>query len=337
MSDDMPLDPIDDSWIKPGAQPPSAARRATRPAAATLSALAVISLILGGISPLLICVCYSSLATSLAAIITGHIAQYQIRRSAGALKGTGLSIAGLVLGYVSFTLTAAIFGFFIMLGHSAPDDDADVAEAPGKAELMEAEQKIVSDRNGYALGNTAEARDLARRFADELKAFDETLFTQTDATLKLSGGQYVTWCELRDGQCAFIVHVPEYRKFEADAKDALADLAWLTAQGAVADTLQPGDELAVGLKGLLLYGDVMVGRVEYPEEESGEGIVQNDADKSSLYPLFIPEDPLRLRPRKKQSAGPVEEEPPSLPAVEGEVDSATVAPAATPTPKPEER
>jgi hypothetical protein len=42
---------------------------------------------------------------SLGAIITGHMARSEIRRSAGTVDGNGLAIAGLVLGWGSVVVT----------------------------------------------------------------------------------------------------------------------------------------------------------------------------------------------------------------------------------------
>jgi len=48
---------------------------------------------------------------SFGAIITGHMARAEIRRSAGAIDGNGLAIAGLVLGWGSIIIT--ILGILI--------------------------------------------------------------------------------------------------------------------------------------------------------------------------------------------------------------------------------
>ena len=48
---------------------------------------------------------------SFGAIITGHMARAEIRRSAGAINGNGLAIAGLVLGWGSIIIT--ILGILI--------------------------------------------------------------------------------------------------------------------------------------------------------------------------------------------------------------------------------
>jgi hypothetical protein len=53
---------------------------------------------------------------SLVAIVTGHMARAEIRRSAGAMEGDGLAVAGLVLGYamvvISFIGLMLIILFF---------------------------------------------------------------------------------------------------------------------------------------------------------------------------------------------------------------------------------
>ncbi len=266
-----------------------------RPAAPQVSVLSIVSLILGAVSVPLICACYLSLFTSIPAVITGHIGYSQCRRAKGALTGSGLSLAGLILGYFSLAvtgvwLTVGIVGLSLSKTDVA-DNDADVQASgvPGQAELSAAESRVVSDNDGYAHGNSAEARELARQFADEMKALDEAFFTQTDTVLKLSGGKYVTWCELREGKCAFVVHVPEYRKFDKEAKGTLAHLAWGAAQRVVAGKLAPEDDLAVGLKGVLLYGAVMTGQVEYEDEDPGERMLEDGDDKALLYPFFVAE------------------------------------------------
>ncbi len=267
--------------LRPNPVPRPQTAPTPRPA---VSALSIISLIAGALSPLLVCACYLSLLTAPVAIVTGHIAHYRIRRSAGRLTGKGLSIAGLALGYASLLLTAGLFAFgAYWSGKFGDAPAADIPRKPGESELLTVERRIVSDDEGYALGNSDEARELARAFADRMKVLDETFFTQTDANIKLSGGNYVTWCERRDGHCAFIVHVPEYRRFDEEAKDVLAQLAWMTAQETAAESLEPGEELAVGLKGVLLYGAVMVG--EFDPEYDGEDI-RVRGDKELLYPWF---------------------------------------------------
>ncbi|TAA28182.1 DUF4190 domain-containing protein [Pseudoxanthomonas winnipegensis] len=75
------------------------------------SSLAVVSLVFGILG-------WSLLPTigALVAIITGHMARAEIRRSQGAMEGDGMAVAGLVLGWLHLVLLvlgiAALFLFF---------------------------------------------------------------------------------------------------------------------------------------------------------------------------------------------------------------------------------
>ena len=64
------------------------------------STLAVISLIAGILGWSLL-----PLLGSVGAIVTGHMARREIRRSAGTLDGDGLALTGLVLGWASVLLS----------------------------------------------------------------------------------------------------------------------------------------------------------------------------------------------------------------------------------------
>ena len=62
---------------------------------APTSGKALASMILG------ICSFFFSVLTGIPAVILGHLAHAEIRRSAGRLQGEGMALAGLILGYVS--------------------------------------------------------------------------------------------------------------------------------------------------------------------------------------------------------------------------------------------
>ena len=54
---------------------------------------------------------------TLVAIVTGHMARAEIRRSGGALEGDGLAIGGLILGWLSALLwVIGIVVLFMFLG-----------------------------------------------------------------------------------------------------------------------------------------------------------------------------------------------------------------------------
>lgn len=78
---------------------------ATPPVHRTTSALAVVSLVSGIASW-----CVVPLIGAIVAIVCGHLARGEIRRSQGQIEGDGLAVVGLVLGYVQLA-----FGFILLL------------------------------------------------------------------------------------------------------------------------------------------------------------------------------------------------------------------------------
>ena len=77
----------------------------------TTSTLAVVSLVAGIVSWILM-----PFVAGVIAIICGHMARGDVKRSNGALEGDGLAVAGLVLGWINVILcvltVAAIVLFF---------------------------------------------------------------------------------------------------------------------------------------------------------------------------------------------------------------------------------
>jgi hypothetical protein len=103
--------------------------------------------------------------------------------------------------------------------------------------------------------------------------------------LQLSDGEYLTFCELHPDRCLFLVHVPSYRKFTGDAKRALAQLAWLAAQATAAGELKGEAKLGVGLRGVLTYGDILIGTAPASSEETVTP--SREGDKDDLIAFFI--------------------------------------------------
>jgi Domain of unknown function (DUF4190) len=77
------------------------------------STTAIVSLVMG-------VACWIGLPVigSIVAVVCGHLARAEIRRSEGAIGGDGLALAGLILGYVHLVLALLVVTFiiFVMLG-----------------------------------------------------------------------------------------------------------------------------------------------------------------------------------------------------------------------------
>ena len=90
--------PMPPSLPAPGSPPALQAPYAIAPARPT-SSTAIVSLVAGLLSWVLL-----PWIGSIVAIIAGHMARSEIRRSDGALDGDGMALAGMVLGYVQIAL-----------------------------------------------------------------------------------------------------------------------------------------------------------------------------------------------------------------------------------------
>ncbi len=280
----------------------------------------------------LFCCAPISIPVALVAVVVGHVAMSQINRSEGTLTGKGLARTGLIVGYVSLLLSAVSITWMIgQIRNAEPGVDN---RPPEKIALAAAESAINTDSRGRAHGNSARAKELAEAFASVMEEIDKEAFTDTKAKIKLSGGHYVTWCELQKGRCAFVVHVPEYRKFADDAKKVLHEAAWTAAQKIARKELKPGDQLAVGLRGVLLYGAVIVGSIT--DNEPNAGKLEQGTDSDKLLPFFKSPEAEQLKApaqappvaaAKKEGPATVEQPKPVSPPAEP-------APVARPKPSP---
>lgn len=271
---------------------------------------ALFSLIASLASPVFICACLPFLTpvVALVGVVLGHVALIKIGRSRGTLSGGGLAIAGLCLGYPALLLGVLISSLAFLPKSERTTASVPIDRNSPSERLKSAERAINTDSNGIAHGNSPEAKALAEEYAKTMKALREALFTKGKGGPSLSGGNFVTYCELHDGRCAFITHVPEYRKFEGDAKESLAEIAWEAAQMTVADTLDEGDDLGVGLKGVVLYGKVMVGRVTIAGDEKRGMDHESKSDEARLEPFF------ELEPEEMPKDPPIKLDEPGGPA-----------------------
>jgi hypothetical protein len=75
------------------------------------SGMAIASLVLGLTSIVATsCCCGTGFLPAVLAVVFGHVAQHQIKRSQGRLEGSALAVAGLVCGYIGL-----VFQVFLAL------------------------------------------------------------------------------------------------------------------------------------------------------------------------------------------------------------------------------
>ena len=166
---------------------------------------------------------------------------------------------------------------------------------PGELEFREANRQIIGNKGTVSFGNNGEAVSLASDYSKSLKILREGFFTEGKKNaFSISKGEFLTYCQWNGDSCAFLVHVPEFRRFTSDAKKSLTDLAWMNAQSVLAASKQPPPKtIAVGVKGAVLYETVLIGNF-VSDPQKGDGIITQRASGISgtalLYPFFAVKD-----------------------------------------------
>ena len=85
------------------------------------------------------------LGMSILAVIFGHIALRQIKRSAGWITGKGFAVAGVVLGWIQIAVIAIVATILVIAGVKAA---AEKRHEDAEATAVEAEQYIATNYNG---------------------------------------------------------------------------------------------------------------------------------------------------------------------------------------------
>jgi hypothetical protein len=165
--------------------------------------------------------------------------------------------------------------------------------APGEAEFREANRLIITGHGTTSFGNTEEARALAKTYSTSLKILREGFFTKGHrGALTELEGEFVTYCQLNQDSCVFLVHVPGLRGFEGDAKRSLAELAWMNAQSVIqAKSARKPGTVVVGVKGLMLYDTILIGDYVANPKPGQDGIRTRAGgleEMKLLYPFFVP-------------------------------------------------
>ena len=237
-------------------------------------------MICGFFALLTFCISSISLPNSFCAIALGHAALRDIKKNRPQVDGRSLAFAALAFGYPALILSSMVGlnSLFRPKRFASPSSASssveatadslgdegtfDVSDSPNEA-FKNAEYQIASKRDKPpGRGNSPEAIKLANTLADRIKEVSDEVFTsKRKPLLQLSDGEYLTYCELHPDRVLFLVHVPSYRKFTSEAKKMLAELVWLVAQSTAAGNAQADAKLGVGLRGVLTYGDIMLGSV----------------------------------------------------------------------------
>lgn len=213
---------------------------------------AVISLVFGIMSPVVLVMIVPAVITSSLAIGLGHVALVKIGRSQGSVLGWRRAIAGLILGYLVLPLSLWWTPGFLF---NFPDPTLMAVEHLAFSDA----ERIITNSSG---GNSPAATKLAQVFSRDFGGGVNSLIVQKTRF----GGEYElsdhfnVYCQLSPNRICFLVKVPGYNRYEDDAHNAIAEVAWRSGvKTAAAANLPSGSSLAVGLKGRILFGSVLIG------------------------------------------------------------------------------
>lgn len=194
---------------------------------------------------------------------------------------------GLILVRTLFISAPLALAAFLWMGASiANRAAAEASKSPGYAEYQNAHS---STSGSLASGNTQEARTIARNIASGMKEFLDAATTST-GTRKPSHDCGV-WCELRNDRCIVVMRVPDLRHYDSDAKQTLAEAAWLDSEACLhqAHSLPEGAKLLVAVRGEALYDSVMTGKVSADPDSKPDAKFGSSDARSKLIEWFKPE------------------------------------------------
>ncbi|MEO5960918.1 MAG: hypothetical protein ABIZ49_00555, partial [Opitutaceae bacterium] len=78
--------------------------------------------------------------------------------------------------------------------------------AIGSKALLAVEKEVIAYKGTAALGNSEQARAIAKQYSLAMRFARQAFFTGTDSSkMSLSQGQFITYCSLLPDRCTFIV------------------------------------------------------------------------------------------------------------------------------------
>ena len=194
----------------------------------------------------------------------------------------------LIGGSIALAVLAVIGMGYLVVNHAVR-----LPRTPGEAELRGAVDLLDSGKPSGS-GNSPEARKLATDMSQSMAKMREKFFQKaTRVSVLDSHDAFRTYCDLRENQCLFLVHVPELRRFTSDAKDSLGKSAWAIAHGMLKSRGQaePGMRLAVALRGISSFERVLMGTFEPEHNTDSPGVTtvrKGYGSEKELYPWFAP-------------------------------------------------
>ncbi len=239
------------------------------------NAMATASLVLGVLGVVTSFLFVPGYFFGLLALILGFVALRRVKRGGGQVGGKGRARTGIACSLVAL-LISAFLTIVVVTNKRTPTDVA-------ATRMNDAVEKLTHQPNPPR-GNNSEARKLASSYASTLASLIAlNPASATDGTR----ANHPVHCELRNGNCAFIVHVPEYPGLEKAARDSLNEVAWVAARTVTTD--RPGSPLCVALRDDQKFGIIMTGKM------GGTVAERTGTEETLVVPFFTAIKPPPLR------------------------------------------
>lgn len=231
---------------------------------------AIVSTIIGIFSMPVFCCWWVAVPLSLLGIILGHYSLSKISSSRGKLVGKPFAMIGLITSYLTLISTVTLTLYVLSLPPPKPYKMTGFDIANRKIDA------------GTFSGNNAQTTAMANEFQTSMTRLREEMFTKNAKQAFMSSDKFIVYCHQEYGSIVFLAQVPNYRNFNQEAKDAMAEMAWMVAQEAVEGKVPEGTTLAVGLRGTFEYGSVQVGKAD------GNDPTSKGTNNDLLEPYFAP-------------------------------------------------
>ena len=243
-------------------------------------------------------------ATSVLAVVLGFVGLSAISKGGGRIRGKGLAWTGIISGI----LAIAVYGAFLAWGVKYTADRPANEVAADKAARATEGMLSISSSKEVGRGETELERQIATEFSEAFSAMHGAFIVREDANegedAKVEG-KFNAVCDITENGCVLLAKVPEYKNHTKDAKETVAEMAWLAAAGVLeshSDEVPEGTALLVGLKGLALYGSIMTGEVG---DVDPTGTATQRSALEGFYLIEAAEEPA---PTVEMAAPPTDEE-----------------------------
>jgi hypothetical protein len=162
------IDPSDSTWAPPSAPPPpppalAGAFQSAQPVVSMsqgprTNGLAIASMVLG--------IVWVYWVGSILAVVFGHVALSQIKRSQGAQRGSGMAIAGLVLGYIGIAVLAVVIVVAAVGGFDRSTGSRAASCSVDRSVLEAAEEAYFAKTGSYGTESQLVGAGLLRNESD---------------------------------------------------------------------------------------------------------------------------------------------------------------------------